>query len=182
MDDRQTIINILNGHKDDYQILMDKYYKELFKYIYNMTYNYETTEDLLQEIFFKVYKKLDKFNPDKASFRTWIYRISSNHTLNFLKKKSNRLNRFTYEYDDAINEANDDVEASAIKDERINQVLKAMEKVLKPKHYQIISLHYFSNLSPREISESTGIPLKTVYKAIKSSIQKIKEEVNTDDL
>jgi RNA polymerase sigma-70 factor (ECF subfamily) len=182
MDDILLIKRILAGEKNDYALLIDKYYKELFKYIYNMTGSYEVTEDLLQEIYMKVYKNLHKYNEKKASFRTWLYRVSANHTYNYLNKKSTRLNSYTYEYDDSINQASEDIEENAIKDERLNLIIQAMEKVLSPKHYQIISLHYFSNLSPKEISESTNIPLKTVYKAIKSSIKKIKEEVTNNEI
>lgn len=180
MDDNLIIEKILDGDKDLYQELMDKYYKELFKFVYNMVNSYETTEDLLQEVFLKCYRNLSKYDSSKASFRTWIYRVCSNHTLNFLKKKSNRLNRFTYEYDDTLSSSFDDVEAEAIKDEQINQILIAMEKVLKPKHYKIVSLYYFSNLTPNEISEITGIPVKTIYKAIQSSVEKIKKEVGNN--
>lgn len=182
MDDIQIIKQILAGNKNDYALLMDRYYKELFKYIYNMTSSYESTEDLLQEIFMKIYKNLHKFNNDKASFRTWIYRISANHTLNFLNKKSNKFNQYTYEYDDSINQGKDDVEEKSIKEDQINRIIKAMEKVLKPKHYQIMSLHYFSDLSANEISETMGVPLKTVYKAIKSSVEKVKKEVESNEI
>lgn len=182
MDDIQLINQILAGQKDDYALLIDKYYKELFKYIYNMVHSYETTEDLLQEIYMKVYKNLNKYDSDKASFRTWIYRISSNHTFNYLSKKSNRINNFTYEYDDSINQSSEDVEERAIKDKQIDRILKAMEKVLKPKHYQIMSLHYFSDLSAKDISETMGVPLKTVYKAIESSVEKVKKEVENNEI
>ena len=182
MDDIQIIKQILAGNKNDYALLMDRYYKELFKYIYNMTSSYESTEDLLQEIFMKIYKNLHKFNEDKASFRTWIYRISANHTFNFLNKKSNKFNQYTYEYDDSINQGKDDVEEKSIKEDQINRIIKAMEKVLKPKHYQIMSLHYFSDLSANEISETMGVPLKTVYKAIKSSVEKVKKEVENNEI
>lgn len=178
MDDLVIIKRILAGNKAEYSLLMDKYYKEIFKYIYNLTNNYDTTEDLLQEIFFKVYKKLDKYDASKASFRTWLYRISSNYTLNHLKKKSNRLNKFTYEYDDSIKQSNVDVEEAVAKEKEINRIIKAMEKVLSPKHLKIMSLHYFSNLTPKEIAQTTNIPVKTIYKALKSSIEKIKKEVS----
>ncbi|MCF7923479.1 MAG: RNA polymerase sigma factor [Candidatus Izimaplasma sp.] len=181
MDDKLIIKRILDGEKDEYRFLMDKYYKELFKYVYNLTNNYDTTEDLLQEIFFKVYKILNKFDSNKASFRTWLYRITSNYTLNHLKKKSNRFNKFTYEYDDAFNQSKTDVFEEITKEKQMNRIIEAMHKVLKPKHFEIMSLHYFSNLSPKEISITTKIPLKTVYKALKSSVEKIKQEVDINE-
>jgi RNA polymerase sigma-70 factor (ECF subfamily) len=142
-----------------------------------MTNNFNDTEDLLQEIFYKVFMILKKFNPNKASFRTWIYRVSKNYVINHLKSANYRLHHGNYEYDDTINKSKEDIEENAINDNRIDMVLKAMSNVLSKKHFEIMHLHYFSNLTVKEISESLGIPNKTVYKAIKSSIEKIKKEV-----
>ena len=162
---------------EQHQKIMDKYHNELFKYVYNIVNNYSETEDLLQEIFFKLYKNLKKYDSSKASFRTWMYRIGRNHVLNYLNSAKHKLKKKTYEYDDEINRSDDNIEKQAVKDDQINRILMAMEKVLKPKHYQIMQLHYFSNLTVQEISEVMQIPDKTIYKAIKTSIEKIKEEV-----
>lgn len=176
MDDNQIINRILNGDKNLYSILMEKYHNELFKYVYNLVYNYENTEDLLQEVFLKLYNNLKKYNPAKASFRTWMYRITSNHVINYLKSADYRNNN-NLEYQDYYSATSDDVERDLIKEEQINSILKIMSSILKPKHYQIMILHYFSELTVKEISETILIPEKTIYKAIKSSIAKIKEEV-----
>lgn len=177
MDDINIINSVLAGQKDQYALLMDKYYKEMFKLIYNLTNHYEDSEDLIQDIFLKVYHLLDRYRSDKASFRTWLYRIATNETLNYVRKKSYQTNRYTAVYDDDINASSTDVYEETIKDQQINQITTAMEKVLKPKHYQIMMLHYFSNLSVKEISEVLKIPIKTIYKAIESSVEKIKKEV-----
>jgi RNA polymerase sigma-70 factor, ECF subfamily len=175
--DNDIIKKIIQGDKDLFAMLMDKYHNELFKYIYNMLGSYSETEDLLQEIFFKLYKNLKKYDSTKAQFRTWMYRISKNYVINHIKSKGYRENKKTLEYDDAINSGKDDVEEKAIKDERINLILEVMQKLLSSKHYDIMHLYYFSNLSVKEISETLDIPDKTIYKAINTSIEKIKKEV-----
>ncbi len=177
MNDIEIIKKILNGEKDLFAELMKKYHNELFKYVYNMLGEYTETEDLLQEIFFKLYKNLKKYDSQKAAFRTWMYRISKNYLLNYLKSKKYRERQKVFEYDDKLNSGDEDLVENAINDERIHLILKTMEKLLKPKHYEIMHLHYFSNLSVKEISETLNIPDKTIYKAIKSSIEKIKKEV-----
>lgn len=177
MNDHQIIKNILKGSKDQYALLMDKYHNEIFTYVYNIVNHYQTTEDLLQEIFLKTYKNLSKYETDKSSFRTWLYRISNHHTLNYLNSKNYKTHSHTTEYQDYNHSTEEDVEQDMIKEERINQIVTAIKKVLKPKHQQIITLHYFSELSVKEISEVTNIPEKTIYNAIKSSIEKIKKEV-----
>jgi RNA polymerase sigma-70 factor (ECF subfamily) len=177
LNDNELIIKILDGDKDLYAKIMDKYHNELFKYVYNMVNNYNETEDLLQEIFFKLYKHLKKFDSSKSSFRTWMYRVSKNYVLNYLKSSKKRMSNASVEYNDDINQASENIEEQAVNDERINLIIKAMGKLLKPKHYEIMHLYYFSNLTVKEISETLEIPDKTVYKAINTSIEKIKKEV-----
>lgn len=179
--DSQVIENVLNGKKDYFSILMEKYHNEIFKYVYNILGNYQTTEDLLQEVFLKVFKSLNKYDSNKATFRTWLYRIASNHTMNYLNSKEykNRNGLSIYEEETIV--SNSSIEDDLIKDEQINQIKKAIDKVLKPKHKNIMYLHYFSGLTVKEIGETTDIPEKTIYKAIKTSIEKIKKEVALDE-
>lgn len=181
MNDIEIINKVLNGNKNQYAQLMEKYHNEMFSYIYNITADYSITEDIVQEVFIKVYTTLDKYNQSKASFRTWLYKVASNHTINVVKSKDYRSKSREFEYDDNLQDSGEDIYQQAIKEEQITMVHKAMVKLLKPKHLRIMQLHFFSNLTVKEISESLNIPDKTIYKAIQSSIQKIKMEVNIDE-
>jgi RNA polymerase sigma-70 factor (ECF subfamily) len=182
MDYNRIIGDIINGDKEQFSLLMEKHHNEIFKYVYNLTSEYQLTEDLTQEIFFRIYKNIHKYDYNKSSFRTWIYRVSTNHTYNYLKSKRHTYNTQKVIYDDSDFKGNTDLEANIVKDDQINQILQAMKDVLKPKHYKIMIMHYFSELSIKEIGESLDIPIKTIYKAINSSIQKIKKEVNVDEI
>lgn len=178
MDDNLLIEQILLGDHTSYEGIMEKYHNELFSYIYQMTGDYTQTEDLVQEVFIKTYHNLSKYRKDKASFRTWLYRIASNHTLNYFESKTYKQLISESSYQEETISSDEDVLEQVIKEEQINQIIQAMNKVLKPKHKKIMMLHYFSGLTVKEISETTNIPLKTVYKAIESSIEKIKQEVS----
>ena len=179
-EDVVVINNVLNGKTDHFGILMNKYHNEIFSFVFNMLGNYDDTEDLIQEIFLKVYNNLNKYDPDKASFRTWLYRIASNQTLNYLKssyykrKSSNELD-VTYLQD------NLDMEEEVIKEKQIKEIILIMKKRLSEKHQKILILHYFSGLTVKEIGLTLSIPEKTIYKALKTSINKIKEEVATNE-
>jgi RNA polymerase sigma-70 factor (ECF subfamily) len=180
LNDLEIIESILDGDKEKFRLLMEKYHNEIFKYVYNITGNYQDTEDLLQEIFYKIYKNLKKYDSAKASFRTWLYRISKNHVLNYLNSSKAKMKNKTYEYDDSLNSTDENIEEKAVKDNQINRIIKAMKNILSDKHLQIMQLYYFSELTVKEIAETTAIPEKTIYKAIKSSIEKIKKEVTLD--
>ncbi len=179
--DNQIIENILSGKKDYFSILMEKYHNEIFKYVYNILGDYQTTEDLLQEIFLKVYKNLSKFSKDKASFRTWLYRISSNHTMNYLNSKDYKNHYGALSYLDDFNTSGRNPEEELINEEKITLIKTIIAQKLKSKHQEIMYLYYFTGLTVKEISETTKIPEKTIYKAIKTSIEKIKKEVPLDE-
>ncbi len=107
--DKQVIERILNGKTDHFSILTEKYHNEIFKFVYNILGQYQTTEDLLQEIFLKVNKNISKYDSSKAIFRTWIYRISSNHTMNFLNSKGYKNRYGILIYEEGTIESNSDV-------------------------------------------------------------------------
>ena len=177
--DIEIIEEILNGKNDYFSVLMEKYHNEIFKYVYNILGSYESTEDVLQEIFLKTFKNLKKYDSIKASFRTWLYRISTNHTLNYVNSKDYRNSHSNSIYEEATIKSNSNIEADIVKEEKINYIKTLIKKLLKPKHQEIMYLHYFSGLTVKEIGETTLIPEKTIYKAIKTSIDKIQKEVAT---
>ncbi|MFK5883200.1 MAG: RNA polymerase sigma factor, partial [Candidatus Izemoplasma sp.] len=144
-------------------------------------WSYSESEDITQEIFIKVYKELIKYNKDKASFRTWLYRIAHNYTINYLKSSKYKKIKNLADYNDQFIPGETDIEESIINDERINSVVLIMKKVLSTKHLRIMTLHFFTNFSVKEISETLDIPEKTIYKAIKTSIEKIKKEVDDNE-
>jgi len=181
MEDSRIIEKVLQGEKDFFGVLMKKYFKEIFKYVYNVTNSYDISEDITQEIFIKIYNELSKYNIKKASFRTWIYRIAGNYTINYVKSKSYRNNQKTTLYEDEFNNSEEDIVTDVIKDEKISEINNIAVSLLSPKHYQMFSLHYFSNLNVKEISESMNVPEKTIYKALKTSIEKIKKEVDFNE-
>ncbi len=180
MTDNEIIHEVLSGNKDAFALIMDKYHNELFKYVYNMTGNVETTEDLLQEIFMKLYQSLSDFDPNKASFRTWMYRIAMYHTYNYYNRKTVKHIDEYIEVDLSLLTADEDIMDDVIKEDQLNRILDIIKKILKPKHQKIMLLHFLSGLTVKEISETLDIPDKTIYKAIKTSIEKIKKEVQSD--
>jgi len=97
--------------------------------------------------------------------------------MNFLKSWNKKRSMEIVDDQTETLVSDDNIEAKLIKEEQMNSVLKAISKVLKPKARKIVYLHYFSELSPKEISEVANIPVQTVYKSIQASIEKIKNEV-----
>lgn len=78
-------IQTKQSRKDAEQIIQ-KYYDEIYVYVYRQTGNKDDSLDLTQEIFISVLRSIKNYQPNKASFRTWLYRIATNKIIDERRK------------------------------------------------------------------------------------------------
>jgi RNA polymerase sigma-70 factor (ECF subfamily) len=133
-----------------------------------MVNNSDDAEDLTIETFGKAFKRLDQYTPQFA-FSTWLFKIASNHSIDFIRKKRIRAisidqgysNEDGEKYVIPVKEDSLDPEESMQKDERIQRMRDVVEK-LKPRYKRLVELRYFEEKSYEEISEILELPLGTV--------------------
>ncbi|MFC1566681.1 RNA polymerase sigma factor [bacterium] len=128
-------------------------------------------EDVVQEVFLKVYKKLDKFQ-GKSSIKTWLYRITVNTCLDVLKKKKRNK---TVSLDESINneQTNENVLNDLVKRDMNQRIGDAVSK-LPDKYKVILKLKDMENLSYEEISKIMKISMSKVKVWLFRARQKIK--------
>ncbi|PSL49895.1 RNA polymerase ECF family sigma subunit [Chitinophaga niastensis] len=95
LSDNELVKNSINGNKDHLGMLIERYNNYIFNVCYKMLWNVNDARDLTQEILIAIITKLDTFKFN-SSFKTWTYRIATNHTLNFIKS-SRRHKLFSFE-------------------------------------------------------------------------------------
>ncbi|MDN3669703.1 sigma-70 family RNA polymerase sigma factor [Echinicola jeungdonensis] len=158
------------GQKDQqaYANLMKRYKKAVYFMILKMIRDADDAEDLTMEAFAKAFRNLHKFKKD-YTFSTWLFRIATNNTIDFIRKKKLKTmslnNTLT---DDGGNSVNIDVEDDEnnpqdeyIKSQRIEMVRIFVDK-LPAKYRKLVKLRYFDELSYDEIAQELDKPLGTV--------------------
>lgn len=151
-----------------YTELMGRYKDSVFYMLLKMVNNSDDAEDLTIETFGKAFKRLDQYTPQFA-FSTWLFKIASNHSIDFIRKKRIRAisidqgysNEDGEKYVIPVKEDSLDPEESMQKDERIQRMRDVVEK-LKPRYKRLVELRYFEEKSYEEISEILELPLGTV--------------------
>ena len=171
--DEKIIQAVLEGRKEEFNNIIERYYNELFVFVHNQVNNIETTKDLLQEIFMHLFTKLHKYDSNKASFRTWMYKVSSNYLINYFRK--NKVQEVIYEDFNMFADNEKDILQEMIQKDDVSSILHIMKKILNKKHYQVMMLHFFSEVTVDEIADSLSIAPKTVRNIIALSIHKIKD-------
>lgn len=167
--DYQLVLRALN-EKDQraYTELMGRYKDSVYFMLLKMVNNSDDAEDLTIETFSKAFKRLDQYTPQFA-FSTWLFKIASNHSIDFIRKKRIKAisidqgfsNEDGESYVIPVKEDSLDPEESMQKDERVQRMRDVVEK-LKPRYKRLVELRYFEEKSYEEISEILEIPLGTV--------------------
>ena len=166
--DYKLVISALGGDQKAYTKLMGLYRDPLFFMMKRMVQNIDDAEDLTIEVFGKAFKMLEKYAP-KYAFSTWLFKIASNHCIDFLRKQNkHKMLSIDETIDDEDISPGDlikaetlDPEERMIRDQK-DSILQDFIKKLHPDYQEILKLKYFYGLSYLEISEELDIPLGTV--------------------
>jgi RNA polymerase sigma-70 factor (ECF subfamily) len=167
-EDRELVERAQGGDTRAFDQLVRKYTPKLYGLVYHMTSNREDTADLLQDIFAKAYRSLQRFL-GKSSFYTWIYSISVNMTLNFLKKRGRRTILSLDDVDSGIQNDPDFIKvttsSSPLRDVNLHELQKRLNEAmmkLSEDHRTVVTLYDIQGLQHSEISKILGVSEGTV--------------------
>ena len=142
-----------------YSTLYDQYAKSLFSVIANLVKDREEAEDILQEVFIKIWKNIDTYNESKGRFYTWMVNIARNATIDKLRSKGYNNNKQNLSSDNFVYLLEDN-------NKFINKIdaigIQEFIKKLKPKCIALIDLLFYKGYTQQEASEELEIPLGTV--------------------
>lgn len=144
---------IKQGNKQSMQDLYEKYKSLVYGVAFSMLKNKEDSEDIVQIVFLKIFK-LEKEKLPTKSGATWLYSVTKNETLNFLKNKKEEFNIDELYYITGDNKELNEI----IEKDTYNKIITK----LPSKEQEIVSLKILSKLSFKEISMILNIPIGTV--------------------
>ncbi len=175
MTDEEIIGLYRNGQKERaFRELVAAYSERLYWHIRGFVFSHEDTDDLLQEIFIKVWSALPSFRGDSRLF-TWVYRIATNETLNWLHKlKVRSILKFESIGSELAEKIEDDPYFNG--DEAQRLLFKAIAK-LPEKQKKVFTMRYFDELSYEDISEILGTSVGALKASYHFASEKIRAEL-----
>lgn len=154
-EERQLIDRILAGQRDDFVWLVEKYQVQLFRLVVNILPR-AMVEDVVQEAFVAAFAGLRRYDPQRASFRTWLYRIARNLALNAWKKRRETSLADNWDMAGHNNPAD-----ALLQKELFSQLDRALDN-LAFQEKVIFVLAELEGLPYAEIGRIEGLPLGTV--------------------
>lgn len=151
MDEQRLISRVLDGHAEDYGLLMERYGAEVFRLVARLVPLQQDAEELVQDAFVRAYNHLATYCGD-ASFSTWLCRIAYNLTISWLRKRKVKYTSI----DERMEISDADVDHLLDDDTRISQLREA-QKQLTPDEQTLINLFYYDGKPLRDIAYILGI-------------------------
>jgi RNA polymerase sigma factor (sigma-70 family) len=188
LSDEQLMARMKNGQTGALDELYRRYAQRLYIFCLHTTRGLESSdpEELVQDVFMRVIRAADTFNPQKASFRTWMFRIARNRCIDVIRQKR-RIQLVTigeqadpngYEEvqvpEDTLVDQDANVEKSVEKNSLITAVRECIHQLENDNEKQAILLYYLGEKVLREIAEILGKSTSTAKNWVEAAQEKVK--------
>lgn len=183
--DEQLIERLIEGDSTSLDELYKRYAKKLYVFIEYSMRN-RNPEDVVHEVFLKVIESARQFNPKKASFQTWIFRITRNHCIDLLRREQ-RIKFMSLEQKigqkdsekeillkDTLAMDNSQMDFSLINESITQAVSGCIAELRKEEEREALVLYYMVGKVYREIGEIFGKSISMVKKHISAASEKVK--------
>jgi len=172
----KEIIELYNcGRREEsFRGIVDAYTERLYWHVRRFLCSHDDTNDLLQDIFIKIWTALDSFRGESRLY-TWIYRIATNEVLNHLRKQKFR-SYLSFESASATLEKKIDEDPHFNGNDLQRELHKSIQR-LPEKQRIVFNLRYFDELKYEEISEITGTSVGALKASYHHAYNKIKDDL-----
>ena len=174
----EEMVGLILENQDYFACLIKRYEKKLFAYLKRLTsQREEDLEDMLQEIFIKVYLNLNDFDTS-LKFSSWIYRIAHNHAISAYRKTKARPETIDDEDEQIILSIADEFDIKReIDNEILGKRINAALDSLDIKYREVIILKYFEEKDYVEICDILKKPMGTVATLLSRAKSGLKREL-----
>jgi RNA polymerase sigma-70 factor (ECF subfamily) len=167
---QEIILEILNKDPERaLPILYDKYSSAIYGIILRVVKCEKDAQDVMQEVFLKIWKNKNSYDPQKGRLFTWMMHIARNSSINFINSKAKKSRDNIHPIDSNVHhiKSNNKINIDSID---LIDIMGGLED----KYRQVIELAYFEGYTQKEISERLQLPLGSVKSCVKIGLRKLR--------
>jgi len=166
-----------------FNVLYDRYAGKIYAKCISILKDEALAQDATQEVFTKIFLNLSRFK-EKARFSTWVYSITYNYCIDFLRRKKKQKDLFSDELENAPDLADEEVSDKVLLEIEITQLKKVLENV-PTSDRMVLLMKYQDGMSIKEIAdilEKTESAVKMKIKRAKAKARKVRDEIFPEQL
>jgi RNA polymerase sigma-70 factor (ECF subfamily) len=182
--DAAVVAQVLAGDRDVFRILVERHSRSLYHLVYRMTGSSEDSEEIVQDTFLRAFKGLEKFEL-RANFGTWIYRIATNRTIDFLKSKKMSETQTYRIAEDPDPEDSREVQIAAaapgpdrlaVSEQMKSRMAHALS-LLSPAERVAFTMRHMEGRSIGEISKTLNLKSSAAKNSVFRAVQKLRQQL-----
>lgn len=168
-----------SSREEGFGLLLKKYQQKLYWHIRRLVIDHDDADDVVQEVFIKVWKNLDNFREDSQLY-TWLFRIATNESITFLNKKKQKQSV-------SLEDENSSYLAETLQDttyfdgDRAQMKLQKALLTLPDKQRIVFNMKYFEDMKYDEMSEVLGTSVGALKASYHHAVKKIEHYFNSED-
>ena len=185
LSDAELIELVAKGEARALEVLYDRYSRVVYSFALRIVGDPQLAEEILQEVFFRVWQQGSGFQSNRGSLITWLLSITHNLAIDEVRKRNRRPQKADSEDPElvlsAMADESTDIEQEVWLSGVRTAIVEALNRVPKEQR-DVIELAYFRGLTQREIAETLGQPLGTVKTRMRLGLQKLREQLGNSEL
>lgn len=173
----ETLIDLLK-RKDQrgFNYLYDNYAGALYGVVYRVVMATHYAEEVIQEVFVKIWRHIHLFDPKKGKLYTWMINIARHTAIDFIKSKGVRNEQKTESISNFVNSKQEQEFSSTDQNEKSDFIgFKNVLDKLKPEWKLLIEMAYYEGYTQQEISDKLEIPLGTIKTRTRAALLELQE-------
>jgi RNA polymerase sigma factor (sigma-70 family) len=155
-----------------FSYLYDNYSGALYSIILNIIPDKDVANDVLQEVFVKIWKQIGSYDTTKGRLFTWMLNIARNASIDMLRSKNYQKSQQNRELTENVYETAGSLETNT---DKIG--LRKLVHSLKDEYKVLVELSYFEGFTQEEISKMLSIPLGTVKTRLRTALIQLKKAI-----
>lgn len=176
-DEVGLIHRIINKDQRALELLYKKYSNTVFSLVLSIVQRREEAEDVLQELFMKIWEKAYTYNETKGSVYSWVVTMSRNKAIDRIRSSRYKASKLEDTNDEVLyghieGDTRNPLEETMM-NEQMEQVRNALIRI-PGKQREAVAIAYFQEMTHHEISEMLNVPLGTVKHRIREGKMKLK--------
>ncbi|WP_460967832.1 RNA polymerase sigma factor [Spirosoma migulaei] len=168
----QFVTALQQKRSSDFSLLYNAYAPALFGVLFRLVNDREQAEDLLQDVFIKIWSNSHQYDPTQGRLFTWLLTITRNVAMDQLRARKVQLKAATY-----LLEQSERITSTGVVEGMIDRSLLAL---LAPKYQAVIELMYYKDYTSLEAAKVLKLPIGTVKTRARAALQQLKDYLRSD--
>lgn len=175
VDEIEIVRQAQSGDREAFNHLMRLHTGAIYNFTNRFIPDVDDIDDVVQEVFLKAFQNLPRFDSSRRLFRSWLYKIAANTSMDALKKRR-IADRYQRQNAHKENTHTENPGLSEHARQRKRELQFALQS-LPGRERQVVLLFFYHDLTHREISGVLGIPLGTVKSRMRSAVTRLRKQL-----